>query len=124
MQDARSSSETAPRIVHHASSPPLIYDWAPTIRALLDDLCSGVSAGTISARFHNTLVDTGLDAARRAGLERVALSGGCFQNALLTERLVQRLRGEGFKPYWHQRVPPNDGGIALGQAAAVAWASA
>jgi hydrogenase maturation protein HypF len=43
------------------------------------------------------------------------LSGGCFQNKYLTERAVCRLRDEGFRPYWHQRVPPNDGGIALGQ---------
>jgi hydrogenase maturation protein HypF len=43
------------------------------------------------------------------------LSGGCFQNKYLTERAVCRLREEGFRPYWHQRVPPNDGGIALGQ---------
>ena len=47
------------------------------------------------------------------------LSGGCFQNRYLTERAVKRLREEGFRPYWHQRVPPNDGGIALGQVAAV-----
>jgi hydrogenase maturation protein HypF len=53
--------------------------------------------------------------ARRAGQERVALSGGCFQNRYLTERTVKRLRAEGFRPYWHQRIPPNDGGIALGQ---------
>jgi len=47
--------------------------------------------------------------------ERVALSGGCFQNRYLTERMVSRLRAAGLRPYWHQRVPPNDGGIALGQ---------
>jgi hydrogenase maturation protein HypF len=50
----------------------------------------------------------------------VALSGGCFQNRYLTERTVRRLQAEGFHPYWHQRVPPNDGGIALGQVVA-AW---
>jgi hydrogenase maturation protein HypF len=46
------------------------------------------------------------------------LTGGCFQNALLLELTVARLRESGFRPYWHQRVPPNDGGIALGQAVA------
>jgi hydrogenase maturation protein HypF len=51
---------------------------------------------------------------------KVVLSGGCFQNRYLTERAIRRLREEGFQPYWHQRVPPNDGGIALGQVAAVA----
>jgi hydrogenase maturation protein HypF len=43
------------------------------------------------------------------------LSGGCFQNRYLTERMVSHLRRAGYRPYWHQRVPPNDGGIALGQ---------
>jgi hydrogenase maturation protein HypF len=46
------------------------------------------------------------------------LTGGCFQNKYLTERAVRRLREDGFRPYWHQRVPTNDGGIALGQIAA------
>jgi hydrogenase maturation protein HypF len=58
--------------------------------------------------------------ARRIGEERVALSGGCFQNKYLTERAARRLQSEGFRPYWHQRVPPNDGGIALGQLVAAA----
>ena len=53
--------------------------------------------------------------AKETGQRRVVLSGGCFQNRYLTERTVLRLRKEGFLPYWHQRVPPNDGGIALGQ---------
>jgi len=48
----------------------------------------------------------------------VALSGGCFQNRYLTERTVHRLQAEGFQPGWHQRVPPNDGGIVLGQVVA------
>jgi hydrogenase maturation protein HypF len=43
------------------------------------------------------------------------LTGGCFQNRYLTERAVRRLRKDNFRPYWHQRIPPNDGGIALGQ---------
>jgi hydrogenase maturation protein HypF len=62
--------------------------------------------------------------ARQAGEERVALSGGCFQNRYLTERAVSLLMRAGFRPYWHQRIPPNDGGIALGQvwAAAREWA--
>ena len=54
-------------------------------------------------------------AAKRFKPERVALSGGCFQNRYLTERTIRRLREEGIRPYWHQRIPPNDGGIALGQ---------
>jgi len=49
------------------------------------------------------------------------LSGGCFQNTRLTEAAVAALRAAGFEPVWHQAVPPNDGGIALGQAAWACW---
>jgi hydrogenase maturation protein HypF len=82
---------------------------------ILDDTSKGVSIGTISAKFHNTLAEIIVDVARRVGEERVVLTGGCFQNRYLTERTVRRLETEGLRPYWHQRVPPNDGGIALGQ---------
>jgi hydrogenase maturation protein HypF len=61
------------------------------------------------------MVEIILSVARQLSQERVVLSGGCFQNKYLTERTIERLRSEGFRPYWHQRVPPNDGGIALGQ---------
>jgi predicted NodU family carbamoyl transferase len=56
-----------------------------------------------------------VETAARVGEKRVVLSGGCFQNRYLSERVIARLEAEGFRPYWHQRVPPNDGGIALGQ---------
>ncbi len=97
---------------------PLILDWSLLVRALVEDLRRGVAAAEISMRFHNALVEAIVSVARRAALERVVLSGGCFQNRFLTERTIARLREEGFRPYWHQRVPPNDGGIALGQVVA------
>ena len=53
--------------------------------------------------------------------DRVALTGGCFQNKRLTESAVAAVRARGLEPIWHRRIPPNDGGIALGQAAWVAW---
>jgi hydrogenase maturation protein HypF len=59
-----------------------------------------------------------VDVARRIGLPRVVLTGGCFQNRFLSERTILLLQAAGFHVYWHQRVPPNDGGIALGQAVA------
>jgi hydrogenase maturation protein HypF len=94
-------------------------DWEPVMRGILDDLRHGVPAGRIAARFHNSLAEAIVSVARRLGEEKVVLSGGCFQNRILTERTVQRLGEEGFRPYWHQRIPPNDGGIALGQLAAL-----
>jgi hydrogenase maturation protein HypF len=93
-------------------------DWASIVQGVLDDQRRSVAMGRIAARFHNSLVEAIVGAAREVGEERVVLAGGCFQNQYLTERAIRRLREEGFQPYWHQRVPPNDGGIALGQAVA------
>ncbi|MCU0783140.1 MAG: carbamoyltransferase HypF [Verrucomicrobia bacterium] len=93
----------------------IILEWSPMIKAILGDVERGVSIGEISAKFHNALAEAIVAVARQVGQSRVVLSGGCFQNRYLTERTVTRLRAEGFQPYWHQRVPPNDGGIALGQ---------
>jgi len=74
----------------------------------------------VSARFHNTLAaaihEVCLRMRREGGQERVCLSGGTFQNLRLLSSTVTLLRGSGFKVFLHRRVPPNDGGIALGQA--------
>jgi len=94
---------------------PIVLDWSPMIKAILADLECNVSVAIISARFHNASAEAIVAVAKHVGEPQVALSGGCFQNRCLTERTVKRLREEGFQPYWHQRVPPNDGGIALGQ---------
>jgi hydrogenase maturation protein HypF len=85
---------------------------------ILSDVRNGIVPGIISAKFHNALAEGIVAVAKHAGQNRVVLSGGCFQNRYLTERAVRRLQAEGFRPYWHQRVPPNDGGIALGQVVA------
>lgn len=94
-----------------------VLDWRPLIRETLDDLGRGTAVGTVAGRFHNALVDASLAVARESGQTTVALSGGCFQNRLLVERLSTRLGESGFKVLLHRRVPPNDGGIALGQIA-------
>ncbi len=95
-------------------------DWGPALTALLADLARGTPNSVIAMRFHHGLVETIPAVARRAGLERVVLTGGCFQNRVLLERAVRRLGEEGLQAFWHRRVPPNDGGIALGQAAVAA----
>jgi hydrogenase maturation protein HypF len=97
----------------------LVLDWSPMVGAILSDVQKGVAIGRISAKFHNALTEAVVAVAKKTGERRVVLSGGCFQNRYLTERTVRRLQAEGFQPYWHQRVPPNDGGIALGQVVAV-----
>ncbi|MBI2264627.1 MAG: carbamoyltransferase HypF [Armatimonadetes bacterium] len=98
----------------------LVGDWAPMVRAILEDMGEHVPVGQISAKFHNTLVEWIILCARKTGQERVVLTGGCFQNKYLLERAVFRLRKEGFHPCVHRRIPPNDGGIALGQIVAAA----
>lgn len=102
-----------------AGGEPGVLDWGPMIHALLDERLR-LPVGLLAAKVHNTLVAMLLAVARRAGLRDVVLTGGCFQNRYLTERAVAALRAEGFAPCWHQRVPPNDGGIAVGQIQAAA----
>ncbi len=97
------------------SLPNLIVDWEPMMREIIEEASAHAEAGKISARFHNTLPEIIVDISKRIGEEKVVLAGGCFQNKYLTERTIDRLRAEGFKPYWHQCVPTNDGGISLGQ---------
>ena len=101
--------------------PGLEVDWRPALAAALDDLRAGTTAGAVSERLHNGLATAITAVARRSSQPRVILSGGCFQNARLTETTVSALCEAGFQPIWHRRVPPNDGGIALGQAVWAAW---
>ncbi len=94
---------------------PLVLDWQPTIMGIIEDLRTGVTRAVISAKFHNMLAEMIVAVARKNGQNKVVLSGGCFQNRYLAERTINRVAAEGFRPYWHQRIPPNDGGISLGQ---------
>jgi hydrogenase maturation protein HypF len=100
-------------------NPKFIIDWSPMFHQLIADVEQKRNIPDIVARFHNTLVGIIIDIAKRVGEKRVVLSGGCFQNKYLIEHSIQKLEAAGFHPYWHQRVPPNDGGISLGQIAAV-----
>ncbi len=97
---------------------PAELDWAPMVRGILADLAGNTKQDAMARKFHNTLAEMIVRVAKEhAGLP-LALSGGCFQNRLLTELTVARLEAVGVKVYWHQRIPPNDGGIALGQVVA------
>ena len=95
----------------------LIIDWQKMIETILDEMKNNVSPKIISAKFHNTLVESICSVAEKSHEEKIVLSGGVFQNAYLLEHTVHRLRTSGFNPYWHQRIPTNDGGISLGQVA-------
>jgi hydrogenase maturation protein HypF len=98
----------------------LVLDWRPLLVGVLDDLANAIPIPAIAARFHNGLVGGIAAVANAAGEPRVALTGGVFQNRLLTERTVDRLGADGFEVLLHRVLPPNDGGIAAGQAAVAA----
>jgi len=111
--------------VRHGLDPAhlaLVLDWRPMLRGILRDLAEGAATEAIAARFHNTLVEMIVTVAKAARTSRVVLTGGCFQNARLLEGAIARLTESGFHAYWHQRVPPNDGGISVGQIAVAAHA--
>ncbi len=91
-------------------------DWGPLIQAVVADKRAGVSIPLIAARFHNALVAWIVEVAGGSGINQVVLSGGVFQNRYLTERAAAALESRGFTVFTHRQVPPNDGGIALGQA--------
>jgi len=99
-------------------------DYRPSISAMVADLEAGLEAGRVAARFHNTVVEllkvAAVIARDLTDLSKVVLSGGCFVNRYLTERLRRKLESLGFEVYTHREVPCNDGGIALGQAAVAA----
>jgi hydrogenase maturation protein HypF len=91
------------------------------LEALLSDLGSGVDTATVAARFHAGLAQGAVTAAEHLGHEVVLLSGGCFQNRLLTEEVSRRLRESGHRPLLPRALPPGDGGLSVGQ---LAWARA
>jgi hydrogenase maturation protein HypF len=113
------SAECQSKLASDLPMSEIMIDWAPLVRKVLEDIARRVDPSAIAAAFHRTLCEIIVRVAEDVGEERVVLTGGCFQNRILTEQAVEMLRAEGFRPYWHQRVPPNDGGIALGQVNAV-----
>ncbi|HUO28602.1 MAG TPA: carbamoyltransferase HypF, partial [Bryobacteraceae bacterium] len=97
-----------------------VVDFRPLIGCIVADVRAGTPAPVIAARFHNTVADAVVEVCVRLRAEellnRVCLSGGTFQNMKLLGCTLAGLRGAGFDTYIHAQVPPNDGGIALGQA--------
>ena len=90
-------------------------EWALLIQAVVEDVRAGVARSLIAARFHNALVEWIVEVAMQVHVRQIVLSGGVFQNRYLTERAAAVLESRGFEVFTHHQVPPNDGGIALGQ---------
>jgi hydrogenase maturation protein HypF len=95
-------------------------DVRPMIEQIVRDVLAAKPTAWISAAFHNTIAAIIVEVCGRLrateGIDRVCLSGGTFQNVYLVERAVAGLAAVGFEVFLHSRVPPNDGGISLGQA--------
>jgi hydrogenase maturation protein HypF len=102
------------------SGEPRVIDVSPALRRIVEEVQRGTPAEVISARFHNTVADVIASVCDRlreeTGIATVALSGGVFQNLFLLDRACRLLEARGFRVLIHHQVPPNDGGIALGQA--------
>ncbi|MGL4500963.1 MAG: hypothetical protein ACRCU2_17980, partial [Planktothrix sp.] len=92
-------------------------NWELIIKGILEDKINQKPINLISAKFHNSLVEAVIEISHKLGEKTITLSGGCFQNKYLIERTISRLCQEEFQVYWSQKNPPNDGGLALGQAA-------
>ena len=99
-----------------AGSRPAVADTRALTRAALADRAAGVAADAIALKLHETLAELAAAIAVRVGLPRVVLTGGCFQNRVLSSCVRTRLRRDGFEVFVPARFPPNDGGLSLGQA--------
>jgi len=96
-------------------------DWGEMIEGLSRDMSRGIPLPRIARAIHETLAAVIAETAAACGRETIVLSGGCFQNRLLTERAIARLRDIGKRVFINRVVPPGDGGLALGQALWARW---
>ena len=101
-----------PYLISH--DKPADIDWRPMFVAILNDLKSTENRH-IAARFHNTLSSIILKLAEQTEVETIVLSGGCFQNAHLTDKTMRKLHAAGFKTFLNRKLPANDGSLAIGQ---------
>jgi hydrogenase maturation protein HypF len=142
------TAETYPYELEQDAAGTWILNWLPMLMNILDDLGTNPNSkspsiggfrgrvqsaaepiqhplqnpiGEIAAKFHNTLAEMMVAIAHEVGIPQVVLTGGCFQNRYLLERSIQRLRDEGFAPHCHHWIPPNDGGLAVGQILGANW---
>jgi hydrogenase maturation protein HypF len=101
-----------------------VISFQKTIVQIHEDLKNNVPVSIISARFHQTIIEVVVKIVtllqQKYGINHVILSGGSFQNRYLLEHIENQLQNIGFKVYINRKVPPNDGGIALGQIAIAA----
>jgi len=106
------------------SKEPWVIDTRPVFAEMLADIDAGSDSGEMAGKFHTAMaraiVVTCRELAAETGLNRVVLSGGVFQNEMMTARVMEGLAAAGLEPFAHHRVPCNDGGVSLGQAVVAA----
>lgn len=111
-------------LIESENGQPVLIDVRPMMHTIVQDVVNHELPQRVSQRFHSTLAEITMRICERirieTGAQDVALSGGVFMNELLTRQLVKRLRQGGFQTYLHREVPPNDGGLCLGQLAIAA----
>ncbi len=114
------AGEVMPFEILHNPDDSCILDMSSTIRAIVEYIFAGESTEKIASAFHATLAaafaSMSMEMRKAAGINRVALSGGCFQNRILLKGTVTELKKKDFEIYYHSQVPANDGGVSLGQA--------
>jgi hydrogenase maturation protein HypF len=125
LAETSNSNKTLPFEIITKKEEPMQLDFRPLFPVILSAMQSGVSTAALARRFHATVAQASIEAcvqiARDKGLKRIVLSGGVFQNRLLSEMIYTGLNKKGLDVYTHRLTPPNDGCIALGQAAIAGW---
>jgi len=125
LAETADSSVELPYRIHNDDGGPLQLDFTGMFPALLREFQAGVQTQHLARSVHDCVGRATVDASARIaaqhGMSRIVLSGGVFQNRLLTELICTGLTNRGLQVFTHRLVPPNDGCIALGQAAITGW---
>ncbi|MBI5894305.1 MAG: carbamoyltransferase HypF [Deltaproteobacteria bacterium] len=99
---------------------PKIIDTKDIIKSIVEDIKANAPSSIISAKFHNTIAEIAFAAAeiiqKKHGIDKVAFSGGVFQNSFLVKKIKEKFASANFKIFFNEKIPTNDGGISLGQA--------
>lgn len=102
-------------LINSHSSHPMIIDWRPFLKFVIETKEYGAPSNHLAFLFHKWLADVTLKISQLSQMKNIFLSGGCFQNTLLTEMVILNLTENNFIPIMHKNIPPNDGGLAAGQ---------
>jgi hydrogenase maturation protein HypF len=115
LEYAVDENETSSCSFHFISEDVIVIDWQPLIAGIVNDINNHVTASIIAAKFHNTLAEIIFKMAERFDEKNLLLSGGCFQNKFLLEKIFQTGKEKNINVCWHHEIPTNDGGISAGQ---------